>query len=255
VHRFKCPKCAHVIGLDDPRGGETARCPKCGTLLRLPAPKAAAAPPAPAARGTEPAPAPQPESDSLVQVQAVPPGGLTGEKPNGRADTEPDDKPLPGFKRKRRKKRRRRSKEAGGVSWLVMGDGLFLGVMAVLALWGAAMAVGGLFKPSLEVVVIIYGVILGLVGLSWLYMTALSEGMELLPQPEMTGRGLMMTMVAGVWMLVTLLVVVVTAAIFLVTNPGQGWKPAVVGLLGVVFTVAGAVLLYQLHPGLTGGAG
>lgn len=246
MYRFKCPKCANVLGVDDARGGETARCPKCGALLRLPAPaaQAPASPPAPAAA----------EAAPLVHVQAVPTPGLADPQPNGRAPAEVNGEPPAGPRRKRRKKRRRR-KEASGSSRLAIGDGLFLGAMGVLTLWGAAMAVGGLFKPSLEVVVIIYGVILSLVGVVWLYMTALADGMELLPRPDMTGRGLIFSMLAGVWMLVALLVVVVTAGVFLATNPSRGWKPGLVGLLGVLFVVAGAMILYQLHPGLVGEAG
>jgi hypothetical protein len=248
--RFKCPKCATVLTADEAAGRDVTPCPKCGLLVRLKAPaaKAPAKPPPPveAVRPKVPAPAaarpaavtPE-EPPSVFQFadpsQEVPAAVQAAPAAVRPIDDEPDTEPEP---RRRRKRRKRKSQPLG----FTAGDGIYLGVVGLLAGLGIAFTVIALYQRDAVLTPVVYGIVLTLVGTVWLYTTALEDGMELVQRPDFMG----MRFLVGFWLGAVVLLMFVTAIVYLVTNPVRAWKAGAITVVGYAVTAVGFWILY--HP-------
>jgi hypothetical protein len=237
--RFKCPKCATALTADAAAGRVVIPCPKCGLLVRLkaPAPKPPANPPPapappPAARPPEdPASVfnfADPSQEAPVVVQPIP----AARKPD---DEEADAAPGP----RRRRKRRRKSASVA----FSFGDGIYLGVTGLLAALGISFVIIVWFNHNALLGLITYSIVLTLVGVVWLYVMAMEDGMELVPRPDF-GPGA--RFLFGIWFSVAVLIMFVTAVIYLATNPARAWKPGIVAVLG--FLLIGVTTFIALHP-------
>ncbi len=66
-----CPKCQEPLAFADERRGDDVRCPRCRSLLRLPARRPAAGTPAPTSRPPMPAKPKPPRDDDVIAEVAV----------------------------------------------------------------------------------------------------------------------------------------------------------------------------------------
>jgi hypothetical protein len=250
VLRFKCPKCANIITADEAQGKEVTPCPKCGLLVRLKSPPAKAAPPPPASpvKAKDPvpevarvAPIPEQEPASVFEVkdasESIVPVAKVAPRSPKEADTDAEPPREPG--RRRRKKRRRR--KADRPSGFSLEDVFYLGGVGFLAVLGIILTIVSVYKPSGGLVVIGYGTLIGLVGVVWLYVQAMEDGVELVPRPDFS----MTRWLLGIWLSVAVLLMFVTAIVYMVTNPVRAWKPGIVAILGLLFETIGFVLLYN----------
>ena len=268
----KCPMCARLFNAEEARRGDVIACPNCGRQLRLPAavpnpPPMPAPAPAEPSRARGPATAPQVQQATHLpdldiggpQPAAVPEDGSspvfklmdgTGEAPlvepvpaRNRDDGD-EDEPLP--ERGPRRRRRRRRRKSGQLSRSELGLTVYLGGLGAAAFVALVLAVLSLLLPHLVLLVIVYGAVLLLTGMVWLYLLAHEDGWELVSRPDFSGPRIGLGLFFGLWTMVSLLVLVVTAGLYLASNPERGWKAGAVAVLGALTLAAGLFLLYHV---------
>jgi hypothetical protein len=261
----KCPKCARAFNVPEARRADVISCPHCGRQLRLPAPRPAGAASAPrpaappdGARPQQPARVPDldvgppklgpAETDSSSPVfklrdePNLPPADASEPVPVADVSDEDEPDPAPGPRRRRRRRRRK----SGQLSRFAIGLTVYLVGLGVAAFIALVLTGLSLLLPSLVLLLVGYGVVLVLVGVVWLYALAHEDGWELISRPEFSGPRLALGLFLGLWTTIALLVILVTAVMYLATNPERAWRPGLVTVLGVLTLVLGLFLLYNL---------
>src|SRR5262249_21657115 len=96
---------------------------------------------------------------------------------------------------------------------------------------------------------IVYGVVLVLTGMVWLYLLAHEDGWELVSRPEFSGPRIGLGLFFGLWGMISLLIIVVTGVLYLATNLERAWKAGAVTVLGILTLILGIFLLYNVPGG------
>jgi hypothetical protein len=115
----------------------------------------------------------------------------------------------------------------------------FIGMGTVLVLW-LALAGISLIAPNFLYVLIVIGVIVAIIGMFWLFHSADEDGLSItayLPRNPMI-------------LLIVVVVQAVAAPIFTVVylffNFEEGWKPAVVQVVGAAMVATGFLMLHTM---------
>jgi hypothetical protein len=131
------------------------------------------------------------------------------------------------------------------MSRYALGVTVYLSGLGAAAFIAFVLGVLSLALPHLLLLEIVYGSILLLTGIVWLYLLAHEDGWELVQRPEFAGPRIGMGLFFGLWAMIALLVMLVTGVLYLATNPERGWKAAAVAVLGGLTLAAGLFLGYH----------
>jgi hypothetical protein len=120
---FRCPGCAQALKVPDTMAGRSGKCPKCGTVLLVPAMKAAAE--------VAPARKARPPGSAVVEEKAVPARRRPGVESNG--DEAPEE-PIP----PRQVRKKKKAKKSPVLLFGLVGAGCFGLLMCCSGIGGLA---------------------------------------------------------------------------------------------------------------------
>jgi DNA-directed RNA polymerase subunit RPC12/RpoP len=258
MSRFKCPKCAKPFHVNDAKEERVSVCPNCGQKVRLGGTEAQAASSLPAQPAAAPAqPAPLPETPSVFELAMEKPGspnldvlrmteGPPVVTPVGPIlDDDSDDDDEPPSSRRSRRRRKKKPRETGRMDRLIPGvDNSLIGAGIVGFVW-TILLVLTVWKSSWWVALIVYGMLLVISGVIWMYSRALEDGLEFVPRPDFIyGYGIIGSIILSVYTLVNLLIFTFVSVYYLITNPGRAWQPLALIVLGWIVAGSGMWLRY-----------
>jgi hypothetical protein len=167
-------------------------------------------------------------------------------------DLDDADDVQPGRKRRRRRKKKRRT-EGGRMDQLIPGVSNYLLGNAAAALLGLLLAGLSLVIPDVVLALIGYGALLTLVGLIWLYMRGVEDGMEMPYRPDDYS---LPRVFYGVFLLLfgvlALVVFLAVAAVYAIGNPDRAWPPVLLTFLGLLSVAVGIFLVSSGYVSLAG---
>lgn len=177
-----CPDCSARLTAPDSAAGKNVKCPKCQTLMTLPAAPPPEPEPEPEFEVVEPPPPPPRKRPRVDDDEDATPLKLKGgeERPASRSkwdddeDDEEEEEERPRRrKRPRRKKRRARSDDDGGTPFENFGP-ISIWVGIALVVWLIGLILGLIFPLALLIPVGI-GFVIAIAGNIWFLVIAFKE--------------------------------------------------------------------------------
>jgi hypothetical protein len=236
---LKCSQCGNVL-ITEAWGAIAPACPHCQTALPQPTPAIAnlSAGTAPSdGISSEPCQLPPEAPPQVVAVEVV--EDTTLAQAQEKADVLGSSGP------RRRKKRRKKKSQAPTSPLLTMlaSAGVYLAGLGIVVLIWLVIVILSLVGSYHGAGLIVYGVVVCLVGVVWLYIGTLLEGDMPASPFEMYGRGGIAVAIGGVLALVRLGLFIFYGLMFAVTNPAAAWKPVVLTFVGLLIVGSGILFL------------